>query len=196
MRLIGTGDIERFFRRIEALEAEYASMQNGSNRMATGDSVGAIRVFYRRGVYQENSLFRRSIPSLLDPKQLGIYNARVEEVRLADHKRAVELFVMQIGVRVAVTDAQRASLVATLTKELTPVTSDDSTVHICLAIQAGKLVIRRPGKVPDESIRQAFIDFAAEFRQMEPRLRADGLLPPDETGAIPKPMPIDKGKRE
>ena len=181
LRLAGAGDINRFFRKVDDFKRS-PNYSPDSNVVNAAPTTASLQVAFRGGVFQEDSLLRKCLPSILDAHQLKVYSEWIQQSRIQRHEVGVNKVVAYVGTQVKMSRAERELLAASLAREipLAPTDLDAPTERLRLIILAGKLAEQQPTAIPDAKTRKALIAYASQYRRMEPVLRKQGYLPTEE----------------
>lgn len=181
--LAGRGDIKRFFDRYEQLRQSSPVVQHGEGQqfVFVRQDVTPLQRSMQTGLFQEGSLFQKSIATTLTSEQLTRYEAELEERRLARHRTNVEMMVRLIERSVPLRDADRRELIKMLVAETTPArnTNPYGTYQILLQLD----------RIPEEKLRRYFTaaqwnqvnQSLAQYKAVAQQLRASGRMP-DENG--------------
>ncbi|MEZ6068101.1 MAG: hypothetical protein R3B90_20845 [Planctomycetaceae bacterium] len=168
LELAGRGDIDRFF---TMAEAKLREMPRGSIPQEEWQKIwqglSPIRNRYKRGVHGSDSLFRRTIPAVLDGEQAEKYQTLLRERANMRYRALVEATVAQLEIKLPLTSDQRERLIKVILEETTP-PNFEAENYLKYAV-----VLHKMSKVPEERIKPIFDD--AEWKHVRQALQRGAM---------------------
>jgi len=189
--IAGRGDIKRFFDVVARLHDEVRSGPIDIDRLRglTVEAQAHGRKF-RGQLWDEESLFGKTLQTILDPEQAAMYRRSWSEERLKAHESSIDWVLGMVQRRVGLSRDQSFRLHVALLEETRPPRNSGPWDYFGIMYQASRIPERklRPIFEPSEwrAIRKEF----DEARGMEARLRDSGYLPdepPDRETARNQP---------
>jgi hypothetical protein len=194
LQLAGRGDIKRFLDRCESVKRKYQSSEHDIQPWLREihQDMNRLRVTWRGGLFQEDSLLVKSLRNTLTSEQFARYEGIADERRASRHRANIEKAVALLQRGVALREVQRQELVTLLTNETKPSRKSDHDDYYVLLLQLGRL--------PEEKLMTLFSKTQwdivswqlAQFKELEPMLRQSGQLADegdDDDGTNPPRRP-------
>ena len=134
---------------------------------------------FHRELFEDESLFGKTLRTTLDPWQSARYQKHWDEDRLLRHQARVEWVSRTLQKNLSLDDARRLRLFAVLLEETRPARRSGPSDYYGIMFQVSQ--------IPEDKLRPIFdetewrllrLEFDAARRQ-EPMLRESGLLPED-----------------
>ncbi len=184
LKLAGSGDIKRYYDRVDDLKRKYASSRNQANfNNNIWAEMQPLQVELNNGVFTEDSIFVKTVKSTLSAEQAERY-ADLSKRRAALRRQAtVELFVVQIDKALGLSDLARGRMVELLLSETPPPGKYGQADYWYLMYQMSRLPESKVKAILDEPQWRILSRQFIQARGMAPWLRSNGLL------ALGEPQP-------
>ncbi len=191
LQLVGQGDIKRFFDSVETARAELKKDSDPRRGAQIFDATSALRMTYLSGLFHEHSLFRKTMPNVLDARQLAVYFQEVEKSRRHRHEDNAKRVVSLIETSVYLSSSERDEFLDLIVREIPACLSDGPYEVHYLLLQTGRLVEERPERFPNRRLRESILDYKHQFESIEPVLRRAGYFPEEEIEQPTRSRPRD-----
>jgi hypothetical protein len=162
--LAAEGDLARFFGTVSELRQKYSQVKNDGN--AWNDfwqRVQPLQAKYNLGLFQENSLFEKTLHSTLNENQLREYSEFSKERKRRFFRTQCELVVMEFERALPLRADQRQRLITVLSEEGKRFTNPGEIPQVYWIL-----------RIPEAKLRPLFEDWQwkklePQFRQLNPR---------------------------
>ena len=178
LRLMGRGDIKRFFDRCETVKEKFLAL--GQVDGALNEDLNSLQITLRCGLIDGDSLLHKALPKALTGEQLAQCNAMLRERSQSHHAAAIDRTVTILEQGSRFSDAGRQKLIALLKKETRPsrITSPYDFYYILGQIR----------RLPEEKVKPLLNDaqwlrltmYQNNLQRIEPMLRKAGCFPGEE----------------
>jgi hypothetical protein len=194
LHLAGRGDIKRFFDRFDAFKRKAQRMQQDEQKMQRiFQEIPPLQATLHGGLFHEDSLLVKSLPTTLTAEQFARYDAMARERRLSRHRESVlkavgmlklgfENAVARLGRDIVLREEQRQALITLMTQETRPSRRPGPYDYHVLLLQLGRLPEEKFKRLFDDDQWQIINGMLAGFQRLEPMLRREGLLPAEGDG--------------
>jgi hypothetical protein len=191
LRLMGQGDIKRFFDLVERLRDELKNSPEPWHGHQLFDATGDVRMMFLSGLFHEYSLFRKGMSNILDTKQLVVYVQQLERSRQNRHEDNAKRVMSLLETSVYLSDAEQNEFSQLILREIPPCLSDGPYEVHYLLLQMGRLAEKRPERFSNRRLRELILSYKHQFESMEPILRRSGYFPEEEIEqpAMPEQAP-------
>jgi hypothetical protein len=174
--LMGKGDLKRFFDRYALLKEKFQKKPDLQNAQEVIEETNPLAITVQAGLFNDGSLFHKSILNLLTVDQAARYQAAVQDRRQFRHQATIKLVVAMLDQGAPMLDAQRQKLITCLTQETRPAPITGPYTSYYLIWQLGQL--------PDEKLKPLFDDaqwkvvnrFLVQYQGFENLLRQAGYF--------------------
>jgi len=121
LRLMGQGDIKRFFDTFETANNHFKAINNDPGRIQEVQAdLAPVRAALQGGPFTDDSLLNKSLRTTLTDEQFVKYDGMAGERRAFRHRANIELAVSMLEQAMPLREAQRRDLIALLEKETSP----------------------------------------------------------------------------
>jgi hypothetical protein len=194
LQLVGRGDIKRFYVLYDKVKQKFQLVKNDQQKMQEiWQEINPLQVMVQFGLYDDDSLFGRSLHNILTPEQLARYTAAARERRAAANRAQIELAVYSLELSMPLRQEQRRGFIETVDKLIKP--PRRANVY---GYMGHYYIMYQLARIPEEKIRPFFDDAQwkavssqfGQFRQFRPWLKQSGVLTEDDDEADkadPKP---------
>jgi hypothetical protein len=187
LRLMGRGDIKRFFDAYETVKARFKSFGNDVNRLQEIQAdLAPLRLAMQGGPFHEDSLLYKSLRNTLTDEQFAKYDAMTRERRAFRHRANIELAVTMLEQAMPLRDGQRRELIALLEKETKPSRKASQYESYLILYQVGRLPDAKFKALLSDTQKVVLDRQLAQYAALIPNLRQSGLVS-DEDLAEPPP---------
>jgi hypothetical protein len=192
--LAGEGDIRRFVARVDELRVRHArrDFDVGEWTWLNRESQ-PLRAQFRRGLFGSDSLFAKTLATVLTPEQLERYESIDRERRLFQHRAGVKMTVQRLSPAVGLSDEQQTRLEQFLLKETRPA---QITGRIYPA-EFFNIVFVQMGRLPREKLQPLFEPW--QWPEMQRKLQmaeqfaggleSSGIILEDDRASQPPNVP-------
>ncbi len=197
VELAGQGDIKRYFDRVS--EERRAFHQVGSDQEKLGQvyqSINALSTRAQADLFDESSIFAKTLPNTLKPEQHAKYVAARNNSQAKRLRSTLRLIVAAIDTAVGLNDSQRQQLELYLRKNVRlPVKKhQDEDLLICL-IQLSRLPEEPIKQMLDEDQWRLMRHLLVKFRNEGAGIDEIELLPLEASNTeIPAPVRTEADK--
>jgi hypothetical protein len=176
--LAGKGDIKRFLDKVDEKRKKFDKVKSDQNKVGEiYQELQPLQVALNSGLFNEGSIFAKTLRTSLASDQAARYERIVSEKRQFRYRAKVELAVAQLEQSVGFSDAQRRGLVEVILRETKPPARYGQYDYWVVMYQAGR--------IPESRIRPIFDDQQWAFlkRQLDQMrgmghwLRNAGMIP-------------------
>ncbi len=194
LRLAGRGDIKHFFDGYETIRRTFKPIKQNAPDFndvwqKLWQDINPLQVSLQNGLFEENSLFEKSVRGTLAAEQRKGYDTLQNERRQFYHRIAVAQTIEMLDRQMRFTQQQRQKLTELLTKE-TKAGKPSSNVYY-----DRYYVLWQLGRLPEEKFRPLFDDVQVKFldrqliqaKGMAQSLRQMKVWPGDAEDEIEKP---------
>jgi hypothetical protein len=189
LRMMGQGDIKRFFDTYEKAKTHFKALNNDPGRIQEIQPyLAPVRSALQGGPFTEDSLLTKSLRTTLTEEQFTRYEGVAGERRAFRHRANVELAVAMLEQAMPLSGAQRRELIALLQKETSPPRKGGQYEAYLILNQMSHLP---PGKVKalfSDTQKQVLDAQLAQYAATIGNLRQSGLVVDDDL-APPQPVP-------
>ncbi|HET6324298.1 MAG TPA: hypothetical protein VFG04_06325 [Planctomycetaceae bacterium] len=155
LELAGLGDIEQFFRRVEAARPQ--------RRMLSQAEIGALwqlNTQLQQGLFESGSLFQKALLTTLSPEQAARYEHSDRERRSYRNQAYIDMIVVQLDAILGLSDDQRTRL-SQLLFDKTRALRESNQFR-------PRVVLAQMSRLPDDMLTPLFD--AAQWRQLQRKL--------------------------
>ncbi len=192
LQLAGNGDIYRFFRQVDELKREIRRSTQFEDSQIPSSRMRALQIIYECRLTNANSLFCKSIPTILSDQQLAVYTPWKEKEGRRNREVIIDWLLSSLAENLKLREDERRQMRSVLLKEIPICPMHGSYEMDCLIIQIGKLAKLEPEKLPVAKARAFFLEYSDNFAQIEPVLRLVGYFPPEDEE---RQAPANQGKK-
>ena len=187
--LAGSGDIKRFANRVADAKLVFDRLKHDQNNIGEMfQSAQPLAASLAAGLFGEGSFYSKTLRTTLRPEQLTSYREMIQEKNRFRYKAKVSLALANLDASVGFTTDQLHRFAAVILKETTPTEKPAPQQEV-------NVVLCKIARLPESKIRPIFDDVQwnslsqrlHQARQMEPELRALGLLDPIEPAKAEQP---------
>lgn len=193
--LAGQGDIERFFRKFEIVRAAFQTVRNDQQKVIEIlPDVSAVQSQMSAGLFDRDSLLKKSLVNTLDREQFLKYVRVDEERRRFHHESKIMLVIVMLDQSAPLTAAQRNQLRDLFLRETRPVRHPTQYDYYVMMYQISRIPEERFKQILDDVQWEVFRVMLGQMHEMEEWLEENGLLPvtvqveerllPDEQAAV------------
>jgi hypothetical protein len=186
LELAGKGDIDRFVAQVDRLKRKWPPgevTQAQFNQMA--QECGPLCESLAQGLFQNGSLFEKTLLATLRPDQIERYEQVERERLIYSHRAAVGFAVMQLDGILGLSDDQRRQLTELILNKTRPLRCSDRR----------RITLSQISLLPDESLKPLFdadqwrqlSRKLATVRQEVPALRRTGIVFDNESNTRKEP---------
>jgi hypothetical protein len=177
LHLAGRGDVKRFFDRYELVKRSFHEIKNDQQKFnQMWQEINPLQVAWQVGLFDEDSLFLKSLRHTLREDQFARYDAVARESRALHHRASIEMAVMVWEQSVPFRDRQRRELISLLTKETKPPLKSTSYDYNLIVYELSCLPQEKLKPLFDEAQWKIMNRYLAQGRGVAPFLRKNGLL--------------------
>jgi hypothetical protein len=191
LRLMGQGDIKRFFDVYEKIKARFKAMNNDVSRLQEiQPDLAPVRATLQTGPFTDDSLLVKSLRTTLTDEQLTKYDTLATERRAFRHRANIELAVSMLEQAMPLRDAQRRELIALLEKETTPPRKNGPYEVYLVFHQMSHLPEAKLKGILSDTQKRVLDQQVAQFAANIANLRQNGLIVDDVINidfAVPPP---------
>jgi hypothetical protein len=119
LQLAGEGDIQHFLDRVDQFKAK-AQADEGLDWPKVRAETAPLRVAFRGRVFGGDSLFAKTLKTVLTPEQIARFQHFDDERRQFQHRAGVHMTVLRLSTALGLSDDQWQRLEAVLLKETRP----------------------------------------------------------------------------
>jgi hypothetical protein len=193
LMLAGEGDIRRFMESVEDLKAKYQSGRMEMNAwQRIFQETRPLQTTLHRGLFNNNSLFAKTLAKTLTAEQAVRYQAAEDERRMFQYKALVQMAVFRLTPPLGLSDDQRRRLAKLILDNSRPLRTSGQQDHYLVMVQMSRL--------PEESLKPLFApwQWRALQRQLDnvPQmmaiLRRNGITLEEEPALHEQPAPAAK----
>jgi hypothetical protein len=169
LMLAGRGDIKRTMDRVDALKRKFKAAQmdnNAWNQM--WQEIAPFQNIPLSAVFDESSLFHKTIAGLLDSGQAAKYEQVVQERRGYRHRARLALLVSMYEQQMPLDDEQRQRFLKLLVEEVQPPPKRTANEYYGFMIQVARIPEEKLKPIFDEAQWKLFSPQLAEMKRMEP----------------------------
>jgi hypothetical protein len=190
LRMMGQGDIKRFFDTYEKAKSHFKALNNDPGRIQEiQPDLAPVRSALQGGPFTEDSLLNKSLRTTLTEEQFSRYEGVAGERRAFRHRANVELAVAMLEQAMPLSGVQRRELIALLQKETSPPRKGGQYEAYLILNQMSHLP---PGKLKalfSETQKQVLDAQLAQYAATIGNLRQSGLVVDDDL-AFPVPAAL------
>jgi hypothetical protein len=187
LQLAGRGDIKLAFERLGALREKFVGVPIGlSERNTVIQELQVLGIRLRGGLFDDNSLFRKTLRNALTDEQLSKYIPMERDQRLRKVEAVLQSWELQAnGIKLSA--SKRKEVAKLLIDKARPPKDYGTHTHYVVLLQIAELEDEvRP--MFDESQWELVSKQLVQARRIEPQLRQMGVWP------TPAPMDDDEAK--
>jgi len=194
LRLMGQGDIKRFFDTFETAKNHFKAINNDPGRIQEVQAdLAPVRAALQGGPFTDDSLLNKSLRTTLTDEQFVKYDGMAGERRAFRHRANIELAVSMLEQAMPLREAQRRDLIALLEKETSPPRKGGQYEAYLILNQMRQLPEAKLKSLLSETQKQFFDAQLAQFAATIGNLRQSGLVVDDDLAgpvpAVPPPAP-------
>ena len=161
LALAARGDIKRFFDQVEEIRKTFLAAKNDQNQVnLVWQEARSLQQQFARGLFDDESLFSKTLRKTLTAKQQAGYQAMLVDKRRVGYRVALEDSLARLGNGVVLRREQRESLQKLLLEETQPPLSFGQFDQ--------PLVMLRLSQLPPEKLRQVLDK--GQWKQLQPQL--------------------------
>jgi hypothetical protein len=184
LRLAGRGDIKRFIDRFEELKQKSQVIEpDEPNVVAIHEELNHLQTTLWAGLFHENSLLVKSLPTTLTDEQLTRYDTVTRERRASEHRASAQQAVAFLQQGIGLRDAQRRELITFIINETKPARGPGRYGPYVLLWQLSRLPEAKLKRLFDEDQWDVVSEHLAQVQQLVPVLQQSGQLPAEEDKA-------------
>jgi hypothetical protein len=147
LTLAARGDIKRFFDQVEKVRKKFPAARDDQNLVnQLWQEARPLQEQYVRGLFDDQSLFSKTLHKTLTAEQLAGYQAVVLDRRRVGYRVAIEELLARLGNGVFLRREQRESLQKLLLEETQP--------PLLFGQLDGEFVLFRLSQLPPEKLRE------------------------------------------
>ena len=187
--LAGQGDIKRLFDQVDVLRDEFQSLRH--NQQGVNEILVRIQPLQARlasGVFEEDSLFQKTLRRNLDAEQAAACEQAERERRAFLYRAKFEAVIANFGGVLGLRAEQRLRLADLLLEATSPPWSFGQYDYYVVMIQMCRLPEERLKPIFDEVQWRVLSQQFNQVRQVEPHLKKIGVLP-DAAPPVAQPKP-------
>jgi hypothetical protein len=189
--LTGQGDIKRVFDAFEKAKERFRALNNDPQllQQLVPDTQPVRSAVQGGGVFSHDSLVFKSMRHTLTADQMAKYDSVTRERQAFQHRATIQRVLAMIEQMAPLRVEQRRALSDLLVKETKPV-AKASQYDVYLAIvQVGRLPEQKVKPLLDASQWKMLTQLVEQYREIEPALRQEGLIPNDDPAPVPPAKP-------
>jgi hypothetical protein len=169
LQLMGQGDIKHYFDAVRACRTD--PNENSAPEI--------LILLAQDGLFQDSSLFCKSIPNVLNARQLALLAPTLQEARKRRQQKAID-FLMETLERDSPFEGSERGKLAALFGEIPPSGNNGVGAAAYLALRICAMAERQGDRFPNAKRRNQLVQLASEVKGFEPALRQAGYFPADE----------------
>lgn len=169
LHLAGLGDIRHFADRVDAIKLKHQATEFSQQEWnAIFQELRPLQADLRRGLFGADSLFDKTLHTILSSEQAERYNRAEFDRQLFQHRARVEMTVLRFAKALALRDEQRKRLTEILLKRTQPMSATGQSDQF--------LIMAQMTQIHDDELKPLFDDKQwARFQQIMHRMA--GILP-------------------
>jgi hypothetical protein len=169
LHLAGLGDIRHFADRVDAIKVKHQATEFSQQEWnAIFQELRPLQVELRRGLFGADSLFDKTLHTILSSDQAERFNRAELDRQLFQHRARVEMTVLRFAKALALRDEQRKRLTEILLVKTRPVSTSGQSDQF--------LIMAQMTRIPDDELKPLFDDKQwARFQQIMNHMA--GVLP-------------------
>jgi hypothetical protein len=178
LEVAGRGDIKRFFDRVDEIREELRLAERDVDRIRwlMSDAQAHCSRFRDRP-FDEETLFGKTLRTILDAEQTARYRRSWSEGRLKAHESGIVWVVGLVKRRLGLSDPQSLRLRLVLLEETRPPPNSGPWSYYGIMYQASRIPEGKLRPIVEESKWQLLQKECEEARSREASLRESGYLP-------------------
>ena len=169
LHLAGLGDIRHFADRVDAIKVKHQATEFSQQEWnAIFQELRPLQADLRRGLFGADSLFDKTLHTILSSEQAERYNRAEFDRQLFQHRARVEMTVLRFAKALALRDEQRKRLTEILLKRTQPMSATGQSDQF--------LIMAQMTQIHDDELKPLFDDKQwPRFQQIMHRMA--GILP-------------------
>jgi hypothetical protein len=177
LSLAGKGDIQRFVSRVDDLRSKcQIGAVTQEQFRALVQSAQSLHAEYQQGLFENGSLFRKTLVSSLRPEQAARCEQVDRERRAYRYRARVELAVAQLDAILGLSDEQRGRLVQLILDKTRPPRHFGQFDRFVVLVQISRLPDETLATVIEPVQQRLLRKELATARRMMPRLKRQGVI--------------------
>lgn len=177
LQLAARGDMKRFFEQVEVVRVKFLAVQNDQNAFGQiWQEIQPLQTKLSSGLFNETSLFFKTIRSTLDAEQVAKYDAVLEERRKFRYKATIEISLTTLEKTVALRSEQHKALAKLLIEETPPPYAFGQYDHYLVMYQLAKLPEAKVKSLVEDHQWAGLKQQLDQHRGMEQWLIQNGVL--------------------
>jgi len=175
LKLAGRGDIKRVFDRVEEVKRAFQQNRTWPNNNI-GQAIQPLRVEVNAGLFNDDSLFQKTIKKTLNGDQAARYDSLMRERKLSRYRATAEWFVVHLDKALGFNDDQRRRLAELIVNDTEPPLRFGQSDYWYLLFQVSKLPEAKLKPILDVPQWRLLSRQFAQARGMEQWLKTSGIL--------------------
>jgi hypothetical protein len=184
LEVAGSGDVKRFFDRVDVVKRRFAQMQFQPNNNVWQEA-RVLQLELEAGIFGDGSIFAKTISKTLDAEQRARYEILVRERFSGRRRAAIDCFVAILDKNLGLSDRQRSRLVELVVEHTPAPRRFGRGDYFFLMYQLSQLPPEKLQSIFDAPQWRLLHRQFDQAQAMEPWLRANGVLG-DDTNVDPR----------
>lgn len=177
LELMGRGDIKRFLQDFDSAKQRFHELDNDGQRIQEiMPEIQKLRGATQGDLFRAKSLFSKSLRSTLSAEQLAKYEEVTQERRAFHHQAQIKTAIAVLEQTMPLRSNQRRELAVLLEKEIKPARQPSPYELYRIMDRIRRLPEAKIKPLLSDRQWKAVLERAAQYSQVVPGLRANGLM--------------------
>lgn len=180
LQLMGRGDIKRFFDRCDKIKQKFQGVRQEDDKFnQIWQEINPLQMTLQSGLFNDESLFYKSVRHTLSGEQIPQYEAHAAERRAFRHRANVEVTIAIIEQNIPLGEEQRRALIALVANDTKPARKSSDYDMNLIMFQMGRLPEEKLKGLLDKTQWKVVNQLLAQYKGWEQIFRQQGLWPDD-----------------